>query len=43
MNFESSRRQFIQQGHALNIIQKLPSTGCYATARQYMIEKLQRN
>ena len=42
MNFESSRQQFIHQGHALNILAKLPTTGHYAEARAYVWNKLQK-
>ncbi|MBO4335227.1 MAG: HD domain-containing protein [Desulfovibrio sp.] len=41
LNFASSKKRFIDQGHALNILKPLPDTGIYAEARRHMLACLQ--
>lgn len=40
MHFASSRRQFVEDGHALNLLRGLPDHAPYGQARQAMLEKL---
>lgn len=40
MHFASSRRQFVEDGHARNLVQGLPTDAAYGTARQAMLERI---
>ena len=40
MHFASSRRQFVEDGHALNLLRGLPTNAPYGQARETMLEKL---
>ncbi|MBB5142481.1 HD domain-containing protein [Desulfovibrio intestinalis] len=40
MHFDSSRRQFVEDGHALNLLQGLPDFPPYKAVRQGLLEKL---
>ena len=39
MHFASSRRQFVEDGHALNLLRGLPTNALYGQVRQAMLEK----
>lgn len=39
MHFASSRRQFVEDGHALNLLRGLPTSAPYGQVRQAMLEK----
>ena len=40
MHFDSSRKQFVEDGHALNLLHGVPDAPPYKAARQALLEKL---